>query len=502
MKKYMFCFSLMLIAIVINTSCRPHAKIETSEPTKITGRITGAEYDEIIFSVHKKYTFTYEMDEYKAKVDEDGSFELEIDAYTMAPASASLGDTRNIVNIHLIPGDELDIEIAFVEKEDDEEVAKSKAAKPKVTYKGEMADAQRFFAGLKEKFPADDEFYSYLYDNYDYAASKNFWNSRRDSQLVLYDEFFRNSSLPLDVLREAKNEIIYEWAERRTYYLLYHHFWSISDHEPIELDGNDYDYLKEIPINNPLSKSSQSYLIFLTYYQKLIAIRSIEKWEEYPGYEKSLNAFVGLANAELGGLSRDVVLASRFCSDLKNVSNPDNVEILKKHLDEFGRTVKYREFYDMAFELYTERLELMPGKPAFNFTIQDFEGNDVSLSDFAGKVVYIDVWSLGCGPCIKEIPFAKELHKEFENRDDLVFLSISLDNRYKDHAWKYIKKKEMPGVHLLASLEKDKQLRKEYMYSGIPYYALIGRDGNFIVPDMSRPSDEKTKQRLIDALKM
>ncbi len=490
-----------LIVMLLTTSCRPHAKIETGEPTKITGRITGAEYDEIIFNVMKEYTLAWDKEEYKAKVNEDGSFAIDIDAYTMAPTTVSLGNTSNIANIYLIPGDELDIEIVFKKADEGTQEAEQEESEPQVSFKGEMADVQRFFTGLKEKFPYDEDYYKYFYNSYDYKAAKNYWNSRRDSQLVYFDELFKNSTLPLQVMREAKNEIIYEWAENRTYYLLYHYFWKVNDHEPIELDGNDYDYLKEIAINNPLSKSSQSYLQFLTYYQQLINWRATSKWEEYPGYEKALNAFVELANAELNGLSRDVVLAAKFSDDLKNYGDPDKIKLIKKHIDEFGKMVEYPEFYDMTLDLYAERMVLMPGKPAFNFTIQDFEGNDVSLSDFAGKVVYLDIWSLGCGPCLKEIPFAKKLHKEFENQDDMVFLSISLDNRYKDHAYKYIKKKEMPGVHLLASLKKDKELRKEYMYSGIPYYALIGRDGNFIEPDMTRPSNEKTKQKLIDALK-
>ncbi len=90
---------ISLIVMLLTTSCRPHAKIETSEPTKITGRITGAEYDEIVFNVMKEYSLAWDQEEYKAMVNEDGSFAIDIDAYTMAPASISLGNTRNIANI-------------------------------------------------------------------------------------------------------------------------------------------------------------------------------------------------------------------------------------------------------------------------------------------------------------------------------------------------------------------------------------------------------------------
>jgi len=40
--------------------------------------------------------------------------------------------------------------------------------------------------------------------------------------------------------------------------------------------------------------------------------------------------------------------------------------------------------------------------PEFSFT--DPSGKEVSLSNFKGKYVYIDVWNSACGPCFKEFP--------------------------------------------------------------------------------------------------
>lgn len=64
-------------------------------------------------------------------------------------------------------------------------------------------------------------------------------------------------------------------------------------------------------------------------------------------------------------------------------------------------------------------------KEAYNFTVKDIDGNDVKLSDFKGKKVYINMWASWCGPCLKEIPELEKVYQEFKNNDNFVFLSIT-----------------------------------------------------------------------------
>jgi peroxiredoxin len=65
------------------------------------------------------------------------------------------------------------------------------------------------------------------------------------------------------------------------------------------------------------------------------------------------------------------------------------------------------------------------GKPAPDFTLQNLDGESVSLSDLRGNPVMINFWNTGCPPCRNEMPYLQEVYDE--NRDTgLVLLTINI----------------------------------------------------------------------------
>lgn len=65
------------------------------------------------------------------------------------------------------------------------------------------------------------------------------------------------------------------------------------------------------------------------------------------------------------------------------------------------------------------------GQAAPEFSLYTLEGNEVKLSDFAGKIVILDFWATWCPPCRKGIPDLISIQNEY--KDDLVIIGISLD---------------------------------------------------------------------------
>ncbi|PWS30147.1 TlpA family protein disulfide reductase [Pedobacter paludis] len=128
------------------------------------------------------------------------------------------------------------------------------------------------------------------------------------------------------------------------------------------------------------------------------------------------------------------------------------------------------------------------------FSIPDASGKMVSLNDFKGKVIAIDVWATWCIPCMHSLPFFLKLRDKYKNNQDVVFVSISTDNAKSKDKWiSFLKSKGMNGVDLHAGDESATPFEKAYNITGIPRYILIDKQGKIIedhAPQASEPEYE------------
>ena len=138
-----------------------------------------------------------------------------------------------------------------------------------------------------------------------------------------------------------------------------------------------------------------------------------------------------------------------------------------------------------------------PGDAAIDFTYPDKDGNDVSLSDFVGSVVYVDVWATWCGPCRAEMPSLHDLETEYSDKN-VTFIGVSVDEEENRQAWlDMMVNKDMKGVQLFA--DGWSQITKDYAINGIPRFMLFDTEGNVVNLDAYRPSSDDIRPAL-DAL--
>lgn len=66
------------------------------------------------------------------------------------------------------------------------------------------------------------------------------------------------------------------------------------------------------------------------------------------------------------------------------------------------------------------------------FTLLDTDGNEVSLSDYEGKIVIMDFWATWCGPCKASFPAMNEAIDKYKNNDQVKFLFVNTLEKSKN----------------------------------------------------------------------
>lgn len=80
-----------------------------------------------------------------------------------------------------------------------------------------------------------------------------------------------------------------------------------------------------------------------------------------------------------------------------------------------------------------------PVQPAREFSVTTPDNRQLRLSDFKGKVVFLNFWATWCKPCEEEMPAMERLHQRFKDKG-LVVLAISEDSDGAAVIVPYVKK--------------------------------------------------------------
>ncbi|HEY2381920.1 MAG TPA: redoxin domain-containing protein [Terriglobia bacterium] len=115
------------------------------------------------------------------------------------------------------------------------------------------------------------------------------------------------------------------------------------------------------------------------------------------------------------------------------------------------------------------------GQKAPDFTVKDESGRHIKLSDFRGKVVFLNLWGTWCDSCVKEMPEIQELYQRFKGRP-FEMLEVSVDNDwpeihqfYKEH-----------NFALPTYLDPGHQVANLYKVAKFPETFLIDGNGNVV----------------------
>ena len=115
-------------------------------------------------------------------------------------------------------------------------------------------------------------------------------------------------------------------------------------------------------------------------------------------------------------------------------------------------------------------------RPAPQFSLANLDGKNVSLKDFADKVMVVDFWATWCGPCREEIPHLNKLYENYRGKG-LVVVGISMDAEGPEVVKQFAKELRMEYPVVMG----DENVQQDFGgIVGLPTTFIIDRKGNIV----------------------
>jgi len=263
------------------------------------------------------------------------------------------------------------------------------------------------------------------------------------------------------------------------------HFWDVE--KQVEMDD-------KLLVNPEYSRFMQgSFPLLLSYQEKFKKGLMDSTFSN----EADTKLKLKLVEKRYTGKVRSVAMGAILKSAL---ANANEVSAVKPSIDEYVNKYASAEDAKSILKAYDDFTKTAAGKTPPPFVLKDMDGKDVTLKDFAGKVIYMDFWASWCSPCRYEMKNGSpKLHEKFKDNKEVVFLYISIDS--KADAWrKAIAEDNIQGIHLLSLGGNASPVAKAFNISGIPHYVIIGKDGKIFDNNAPRPSQDITPAKINEAL--
>ena len=118
------------------------------------------------------------------------------------------------------------------------------------------------------------------------------------------------------------------------------------------------------------------------------------------------------------------------------------------------------------------------------------------IEPYAGNLLYLDFWGMGCGPCRAGMIAQRDIVEELSG-EPVRFLYICEEAASpREAAEKWMAEKSIKGEHIYISSDDWNRLSHLFEFSGIPHAVLIGRDGKVIANGFRLSSADDLRKHL------
>ena len=115
---------------------------------------------------------------------------------------------------------------------------------------------------------------------------------------------------------------------------------------------------------------------------------------------------------------------------------------------------------------------------AVDFTMTSWQGDEITLSDYEGKIVFLNFFATWCPPCQEEMPVFQQAYEDYEG--DVVFQIIDVYASERDGYQNVIDWYTDGGYTMPMIIDEDNDLAEFYPVRAFPTTFVIDRDGNVL----------------------
>ena len=135
------------------------------------------------------------------------------------------------------------------------------------------------------------------------------------------------------------------------------------------------------------------------------------------------------------------------------------------------------------------------GKKAPDFTLENLDGESITLSELQGKIVVVNFWQKRCVPCKEEMPLLQAIHDKWKN-EDVVVLTINI-REDTETIKEFINGKEYTFPVLFDS---QSEVAGQYLIEFIPMTFFIDDKGTIKVIKVGAFRSQSEIENIIDSL--
>lgn len=146
-------------------------------------------------------------------------------------------------------------------------------------------------------------------------------------------------------------------------------------------------------------------------------------------------------------------------------------------------------------------------KPMHDFEAEDLNGNKIKLSDYKGKIVFLNFWATWCPPCRAEMPHMEEFYAKYKDQDIVILAvnstSVELKGGTDDKA---AEKKvrdfiQQYGYTFPILLDRNNEAWKIYYQSGVPTNYIIDKEGIVRYLKIGAFSGQEEMELVVEAIR-